>query len=105
MRRVNVYVKGIFAGVLQEDSEGYLFTYEDNYMSDASCMPVSVTIPKDIKVHRSAKLFPFFYNMLAEGSNREVLLRMLKIDERDCLGLLLATAGNDTIGAVTLREV
>lgn len=29
MRKGKVYVKGILAGIIQEDSEGFLFVYED----------------------------------------------------------------------------
>jgi serine/threonine-protein kinase HipA len=48
-------------------------------------------------------MFPFFSNMLAEGANLAIQGRYLKIDERDILSLLGATAGNDTIGAVTIK--
>ena len=105
MRKANVYVKGVMAGVLQEDTSGYLFVYDDHYMADDTCRSISLTLPKGIKEHRSVTLFPFFFNMLSEGFNRSVLLRTLKIDERDYFGLLLATAGVDTIGAVTLIEI
>lgn len=105
MRKGKVYVKGILAGIIQEDSEGFLFVYEDTYMSDEKNSSVSLTIPKTVKTHRSKHLFPFFFNMLSEGSNKSVLLRTLKIDEKDYFGLLLATATNDTIGAVTIVKI
>ena len=106
MRKAEVYVKGILAGILREDSdEGYIFTYEDQYMTDDRFCSVSLTLPKSIKEHHSEVLFPFFFNMLSEGSNRSVLLRTLKIDENDHFGLLLATADNDTIGAITIVEI
>ena len=105
MRKGKVYVKGILAGTIQEDTEGFLFVYEDTYMSDRNNLSVSLTIPKTVKIHRSKHLFPFFFNMLSEGSNRSVLLRTLKIDENDYFGLLLATASNDTIGAVTIEKI
>ena len=105
MRKGKVYVKGILAGIIQEDAEGFLFVYEDSYMTDRNNLSVSLTIPKTIKTHRSKHLFPFFFNMLSEGSNRSVQLRTLKIDENDYFGLLLATAYNDTIGAVTVVRI
>lgn len=105
MRKANVYVKGVMAGVLQEDSAGFTFVYADRYIADDVCSSISLTLPKNVKEHRAATLFPFFFNMLSEGSNRAVLQRTLKIDERDYFGLLLATAGVDTIGAVTLIEI
>ncbi len=106
MRKAEVYVKGILAGILQEDSDGgYVFVYDDRYMADERYGSVSLTLPKLVKEHRSEVLFPFFFNMLSEGSNRSVLLRTLKIDEKDHFGLLLATADNDTIGAITIVEI
>lgn len=53
----------------------------------------------------SDELFPFFYNMLSEGANKGVQCRTLEIDENDAFGLLLATAGNDTIGAITVKKL
>ena len=45
----------------------------------------------------------FFYNMLSEGANKALQCTTLKIDENDAFGLLLATADNDTIGAITVK--
>jgi serine/threonine-protein kinase HipA len=55
--------------------------------------------------HNSEHLFPFFYNMISEGTNRVVQSKQLKIDEKDFFGLLLATAQYDTIGAITVRQI
>lgn len=43
--------------------------------------------------------------MLSEGANKAMQVRLLKIDERDYFGLLLATAGHDSIGPITLEEI
>ncbi|MBI9064485.1 MAG: hypothetical protein JEZ14_21040 [Marinilabiliaceae bacterium] len=43
--------------------------------------------------------------MLPEGANKEVICFHKKIDEADYLGILLAVAMYDTIGAVTVREI
>jgi serine/threonine-protein kinase HipA len=43
--------------------------------------------------------------MLSEGANRQLQSTMLHIDENDDFGILLATAQNDTIGAVTIQPV
>ena len=58
MRKGKVYVKGILAGTIQEDTEGFLFVYEDTYMSDRNNISVSLRIPKTVKTHRSKHLFP-----------------------------------------------
>jgi hypothetical protein len=51
---------------------------------------------------RSSSLF--FYNLLPEGSNKQVVCQLNRIDRNDYFGLLLTTAANDTIGAVTVRK-
>jgi serine/threonine-protein kinase HipA len=56
-------------------------------------------------MYHSKHLFPFFYNMLPEGSNKQVVCRFWRIDEDDYFGLLLTTAKNDTIGAVTVSTI
>ncbi len=50
-------------------------------------------------------LFPFFSNIIAEGTNLEIQTRYLKIDKRDVLSLLAATATSDTIGAITVKMI
>ena len=104
MRSAEVYRSGIFAGILTKiDSRTYEFTYDSVYFSDQSKPPISLTLPKNQLVHTSEYLFPCFYNMLSEGTNREIQTRQLKIDKLDFFGLLLATAQYDTIGAITIK--
>lgn len=104
MRRLDVYRKGRLAGLLTETDDGqYVFRYDDTYYSDPSMPAVSLTLSKNKQEYSSSELFPFFINMLSEGSNRKTQSRLLKIDEDDHFGLLSAVAGSDTIGAVTLK--
>lgn len=106
MREGAVYVGGVFAGtILELDREGYVFTYDDAYFIDQSCPAVSLTLPKKRKTYRSPHLFPFFANMLSEGSNRAVQSILHHVDADDDFGILLATAYIDTPGAVTVKRV
>ena len=66
---------------------------------------ISTTLPKRLDVYYSEHLFPFFSNMLPEGTNRRVICRSLKIDEKDFFGLLEAMADRDFIGAVNVRRI
>ena len=43
--------------------------------------------------------------MLPEGSNKQVVCKLMRIDPDDYFGLLLTTAQNDTIGAVTVIKI
>lgn len=104
MRKAEVYDNGILAGLLvQTDEGGFVFRYADSYLMNPATKGVSLTLPKSQPEYRSEVLFPFFFNMLSEGANKLVQCTKLKIDEDDHFGLLLATAGNDTIGAVTVK--
>ncbi len=106
MRSAEVYRNGILAGILTEtNNRTFEFTYDSLYFADHSKPAVSLTLPKVQMVYNSDYLFPFFYNMLSEGANREVQSRQLKIDKDDFFGLLLATAQYDTIGAVTVKQI
>jgi serine/threonine-protein kinase HipA len=106
MRAAQVFYNNIPAGILQEsDRHNYLFTYDEAYFKDQGLPAISLTLPKSKQVYHSSFLFPFFFNMLAEGVNRKLQSTQLKIDEDDSFGFLLATARYDTIGAITVKPV
>jgi HipA-like protein len=106
MRKAEVYRNGILAGLLTEEgSNKYSFRYDDLYFNDNNKYAISLTLPKTQKEYHSDHMFPFFSNMVAEGTNLSIQSRYLKIDERDVLSLLAATASSDTIGAVTVKLI
>lgn len=106
MRQCEVYVHGIRAGILVEDNEGqYIFTYDKSYLSSDKNPPVSLTLPLREEPYHSPYLFPFFFNMLSEGENRQMQSQLLRIDAEDDFGILLATAQYDTIGTVTVKLI
>jgi HipA-like protein len=106
MRSAEVYRNGILAGILAETkSRAYEFTYDPGYFNNNSKPPISLTLPKNQLIHTSGYLFPCFYNILSEGTNREAQTKQLKIDKNDFFGLLLATAQYDTIGAITVKPI
>src|SRR5690554_4332709 len=100
MRQADVYANGVLAGILIETNDGqYLFQYSDSFLLDENQTAISLSFPKSQREFSSNRLFPFFYNMLSEGTNKAIQCQTLKIDENDVFGLLLATAHTDTIGA------
>ena len=105
MRTAQVYRNKIQAGILREENRQYIFRYSDAYFADPTLPAISLTLPKKQQEYRSTYLFPFFFNMLSEGVNRNLQSRQLRIDENDYFGLLLATAQDDTIGAITLKPI
>ena len=106
MRQCEVYVHGIRAGVLTEDDRReYTFAYDKAYLLGMGNPPVSLTMPLRSEPYHSPYLFPFFFNMLSEGENRQIQSQLLHIDAEDDFGILLATAQTDTIGAVTVKPI
>ncbi len=105
MRQATIYSNQIIVGTLTETDDGkYIFQYADSFLADSLSRAISPSFPKRQEAFTCDELFPFFYNILSEGANKAVQCATLKIDENDAFGLLLATAGNDTIGAITVRK-
>ena len=50
-------------------------------------------------------MFAFFFNMLAEGSMKDLQCKQLKIDKDDNFSRLLKTTNMNTIGSITLEEI
>ena len=106
MKQARVYKNQVLTGVLtQHNSRSYVFRYEDAYYANAAMPAVSLTLPKTQQEYAADHLFPFFFNMIAEGVNRTLQARQLRIDEEDYFSLLLATTQSNTIGSVTLKEI
>jgi HipA-like protein len=103
MRRANVYCRGVFAGVLSKGRAGYEFRYAPEYLSDAARPAISLTLPKRAAPFESPVLFPFFFGLLAEGDEKALQCRVLKIDAGDHFARLLKTCGTETIGGVTVK--
>jgi len=105
MRIADVYVNKVRAGQLtEENNRSYLFRYDDMYFNDRSLPAISLTLPKTKQEYHSEILFPFFFNLLSEGVNRQLQLQYFKIDENDHFSLLLAATKYDAIGPVRIIE-
>jgi serine/threonine-protein kinase HipA len=105
MRVAIVYRNGQTAGKLAiTNANFYIFRYDDSYFLDASKRSICLSLPKNVQEYRSKTLFPFFQNLMTEGENRTLQYNEHQIPIDDFFSLLLATAGSNTIGAVTLRS-
>lgn len=106
MRQGKVFVNGIFAGILTEESQHkFIFEYDSEYMTSPAARSVCLSMPVSVQRYESDTLFPFFSNMLSEGENRKMQARYHRLDEHDDFGILLATASYDTIGCVTVKPI
>jgi serine/threonine-protein kinase HipA len=106
MRSARIIYKNEEAGILKQLDDGtFTFQYHKTWVEDDSKPAVSLTLPKVTEEYTSPHLFSFFYNMLPEGTNKQTVCFNLRIDETDYFGLLMATAENDTIGAVRVVKI
>ncbi len=104
MKQALVYNNNELAATLTLTDDGeFILRYEDAYFNNSAKHGISLTLSKKKQEYKSNVLFPFFFNMLAEGVNKNLQLRHLQIDENDRFSLLLSTAETDTIGAVTVK--
>lgn len=106
MRQARVFFKDEEAGRLKQLDDGsFEFFYTNLWLQNSDKPPISPTLPKTTEVYRSQHLFPFFHNMLPEGTNREQVCFHWRIDDSDNFGILLTTAKHDTIGAVRVVKM
>jgi serine/threonine-protein kinase HipA len=106
MRQARILYKDEKAGILtQHDDGSFTFRYDTRWIEDRSKPAISLTLPKTEQEYHSKFLFPFFYNMLPEGSNKQVVCKHNRIDQDDYFGLLMTTAKSDSIGAVRVIKI
>ncbi len=102
-REGKVYYKGIWAGTVWQDEEGYGFVYTKEYY-DSGGSPVSLTLPLRQEPYTDSKMLPFFDGLIPEGWLLDIALDNWKLNPRDRMGLLLV-ACRDCIGAVSIEAI
>ncbi len=106
MRQAKIVYKDVEAGLLTQNDDGsFKFRYDDAWMVDSKKPGISLSLPKAEQEYYSKFLFPFFYNMLPEGSNKEIVCKYNRIDSKDYFGLLITVAKYDSIGAVRVIKI
>jgi HipA-like protein len=106
MRKAGILYKDEEAGILTQHDDGtFTFRYHTNWLTDSSKPGISLTLPKTQQSYYSRYLFPFFCNMLPEGSNKQIVCKHMRIDPDDYFGLLITTAKTDVIGAVRVIKI
>jgi len=106
MRKGEVRVNGIPAGMLDETVDGFRFSYYRDYAEHFDLPAVSLTLPKRTDPpYEAPVLFPYFAGLLTEGTAMHIQCRLLRLDETDLFGRLLKTAKDDVIGTTTVHEM
>ena len=105
MQKGKVFRNNIFVGLLTKFSENeYSFIYVKAYLNKENVKPISLTLPLQEEKFKSNHLFPFFYNLLAEGKLKDIQCRELRIDKNDDFSRLLLTTKENTIGSITIEK-
>lgn len=102
-RSGEVYYQDQLAGIISEEEEGYVFTYEVGYLMNND-LPVSLTLPLREAPYKSKVLFPFFDGLIPEGWLLDIAIQNWKLNPRDRMGLLL-TVCQDCLGAVSVKKI
>lgn len=106
MRQASIFYKGKEAGILKQYDDGsFIFRYLEAWLADPENPSISLTLPRSQREFQAEYLFPFFYNMLSEGTNRQIVCKANRLDSDDYFGILMATARYDTVGAVTVKKI
>ncbi len=94
-------MQGRFAGILEEQDNGYVFCYSHDYLKLDDAAAISLTLPLQSDPFEDKRLFPFFDGLIPEGWLLDIAEHTWKLDPRDRMGLLLACC-RDCIGAVSI---
>ncbi len=106
MRIAKVLYKDEEAGLLTQNDDGsFIFRYHNTWVENTNKPSISLTFPKTADEYHSKYLFAFFYNMLPEGSNKDIVCISHRIDHDDDFGLLMTSAKDDSIGAVRIIKI
>jgi len=100
-REGTVLFKGVKAGTVWQDEDGYGFSYDPGFIQ-VSKEPVSLTLPLREQPFLSKTMLPFFDGLIPEGWLLDITVKNWKLDPGDRMKLLL-TACRDCIGAVSIE--
>ncbi len=100
-RSANIFYDNLFAGILVENDDGYMFSYDENYLMNRNAVAISLALPLQSEPFISPVLFPFFDGLIPEGWLLDIAYQSWKVDIRDRMGLLLVCC-KDCIGMVSI---
>jgi serine/threonine-protein kinase HipA len=106
MRKAEVYMNGVFAGMLEEIETkkgiSYVFTYDESYRTSKG-IPLSVTMPTTTAAYESKDLHNFFNGLIPEGWLLSLAARKFGVNTKDRMGLLLSLC-EQNIGAAEIKS-
>ncbi|MCQ2742818.1 MAG: HipA N-terminal domain-containing protein [Bacilli bacterium] len=103
-RQGQVFYDGELCGIIEQNDDGFLFTYNQNWLINPKAKPISLTMPLIDKPYQSNVLFPFFDGLLPEGYLLELTIQRWGMARNDRMGILLKSC-LDPIGIVSVKEI
>ena len=103
MERLNVYLCGRFAGVLERNADTLSFRYLPDYLADPGAAVLSSTLPLSAEAYGERDVMAFFSNLLPDENVRRRIAEILRLTPEDTFGLL-RDIGGDCAGAVAFWE-
>lgn len=100
-KKGKVFYKEMFAGVIEENEDGYKFIYSEDYVNSVHAKPISLIMPLTTSPYNNKTMFPFFDGLIPEGWLIDIAEKNWKINQRDRMTLLLTFCEN-CIGAVSV---
>ena len=98
-----IYMYSFFAGIIEQNDEGFIFEYDKEYLKLENAKVISLTLPLQHEPFFSKTMIPFFDGLIPEGWLLLIANQVLKVETFDRMDLLLACC-EDTIGAVSVRR-
>lgn len=72
---------------------GYVLKYDEYYLNQPDCKPISLTLPKQKEASTSKTLFAFFDGLIPEGWLLDIAVDHWKVKASDRFKLLLTKTG------------
>lgn len=104
LRSAKVFVQDRYAGIIAETTDGFTFSYDEDYLKNPAAISISQTMPLSNEEYNSKVLFPFFDGLIPEGWLLNFAIQNWKLKTTDRFGMLLTTC-RDCIGDVSIEEV
>ena len=101
-KRLNVFLKGILVGELEQDNTGSLhFRYTENWIGSKPSIPLSTSMPLRKERYGRKVCRPFFAGLLPEETSRQLIAKSFGVSDKNDFALL-EKIGAECAGAVSL---
>jgi serine/threonine-protein kinase HipA len=101
-KRLNVFLKGILVGELEQDNSGSLhFRYTESWIGSKPSIPLSTSMPLRKERYGQKVCRPFFAGLLPEATSRQLIAKSFGVSDKNDFALL-ERIGAECAGAVSL---